>query len=237
VAEALLSLSGIVRHFGGVYALNGVDLQVEQGEVHALIGPNGAGKTTLIHQIAGSQRPDSGTIHFDGRDITALSMHQRVHRGLARSYQITNVFHRLAVRDNIALALEAHHAPNDQAIAAVLDQIGLTGVANRLAGGLSHGEQRSLEVGLALATQPRLLLLDEPLAGMGPDEAERMVEMLTHLSRQVSILLVEHDMDAVFRLADRISVLVAGRIVASGDPESVRADPAVRAAYLGADVA
>jgi branched-chain amino acid transport system ATP-binding protein len=236
MAESLLQLTGIVRHFGGVYALNGVDLTVEAGEVHALIGPNGAGKTTLIHQIAGSQRPNAGSIHFAGKDVTAMPMHTRVKHGLARSYQITNLFPRLTVRDNITLALEARHAATADAIAGILTQVGLEAVGGRLAGGLSHGEQRSLEVGLALATAPRLLLLDEPLAGMGPDEGERMVDMLFHLGRQVSLLLVEHDMDAVFRLADRISVLVAGRIVASGAPDEVRNDPAVRAAYLGSEV-
>ncbi len=225
-------MSGLVRHFGGVCALNGVNLAVERGEIHALIGPNGAGKTTLIHHISGAMRPDAGHIRFDGADVTRLAMHTRVARGLARSYQITNVFTRLTVLDNIALAVQARHGAPDEAHA-VLARIGLAAAANVAAGALSHGEQRSLEVGLALATNPRLLLLDEPLAGMGPEESERMIELLDHLGRDVTLLLVEHDMDAVFRLADRVSVLVAGKIIASGLPDAVRADVEVRRAYLG----
>jgi branched-chain amino acid transport system ATP-binding protein len=232
MADTLLQLSGLVRHFGGVYALNGVDLAVERGEIHALIGPNGAGKTTLIHHISGAMRPDAGQVRFDGADITALAMHSRVARGLARSYQITNVFARLTAFDNIALAVEARHGDRAEA-RAVLERIGLAAAANVAAGALSHGEQRQLEVGLALATKPRLLLLDEPLAGMGPEEAERMIGLLDHLGRELTLLLVEHDMDAVFRLADRVSVLVAGKVIASGLPDAVRADAEVRRAYLG----
>jgi len=232
MAEPLLQLTGLVRHFGGVCALNGVDLAVERGEIHALIGPNGAGKTTLIHHISGAMRPDVGHIRFDGADVTRLAMHTRVARGLARSYQITNVFKRLTVLDNIALAVQARHGIPAEAHA-VLARIGLAAAANVAAGALSHGEQRSLEVGLALATNPRLLLLDEPLAGMGPEESECMIELLDHLGRDVTLLLVEHDMDAVFRLADRVSVLVAGKIIASGLPDAVRADVEVRRAYLG----
>jgi branched-chain amino acid transport system ATP-binding protein len=228
----LLQLAGLVRHFGGVFALNGVDLAVERGEIHALIGPNGAGKTTLIHHISGAMRPDAGSVRFDGADITRLAMHTRVARGLARSYQITSVFARLTVFDNIALAVEARHGRRDEA-QAVLERVGLAGAANVAAGALSHGEQRQLEVGLALATAPRLLLLDEPLAGMGPEESERMIELLDHLGRDMTLLLVEHDMDAVFRLADRVSVLVAGKVIATGLPDEVRADPEVRRAYLG----
>jgi branched-chain amino acid transport system ATP-binding protein len=228
----LLQLAGLVRHFGGVYALHGVDLAVERGEIHALIGPNGAGKTTLIHHISGAMRPDAGSVRFDGADITRLAMHTRVARGLARSYQITNVFARLTVADNIALAVEARHGDRDEVLQ-VLERIGLAAAANVAAGALSHGEQRSLEVGLALATNPRLLLLDEPLAGMGPDESERMIDLLDHLGRDMTLLLVEHDMDAVFRLADRVSVLVAGKVIASGLPDAVRADAEVRRAYLG----
>jgi len=232
VAEPLLQLTGLVRRFGGVCALGGVDLAVERGEIHALIGPNGAGKTTLIHHISGAMRPDAGTVRFDGADITRLAMHTRVARGLARSYQITNVFTRLTVFDNVALAVQARHGVPDEA-GAVIERIGLTGAANVAAGALSHGEQRQLEVGLALATGPRLLLLDEPLAGMGQEESERMIELLDHLGREVTLLLVEHDMDAVFRLADRVSVLVAGKVIASGLPDAVRADAEVRRAYLG----
>jgi branched-chain amino acid transport system ATP-binding protein len=177
-------------------------------------------------------RPDAGQVRFDGADITALAMHSRVARGLARSYQITNVFARLTAFDNIALAVEARHGDRAEA-RAVLERIGLGAAANVAAGALSHGEQRQLEVGLALATKPRLLLLDEPLAGMGPEEAERMIGLLDHLGRELTLLLVEHDMDAVFRLADRVSVLVAGKVIASGLPDAVRADAEVRRAYLG----
>jgi branched-chain amino acid transport system ATP-binding protein len=232
MADPLLQLSGLVRHFGGICALDELDLSVERGEVHALIGPNGAGKTTLIHHISGAMRPDAGDIRFDGADITRLAMHTRVARGLARSYQITNVFSRLTVLDNIALAVEARHAAAAETHA-VLERIGLAASAQVTAGALSHGEQRQLEVGLALATGPRLLLLDEPLAGMGPDESERMIELLDRLGREVTLLLVEHDMDAVFRLADRVSVLVAGKIIATGLPDAVRANAEVRRAYLG----
>ncbi|RLJ68468.1 ABC transporter ATP-binding protein [Sulfurisoma sediminicola] len=228
----LLQLAGLVRHFGGVYALNGVDLSVERGEIHALIGPNGAGKTTLIHHISGAMHPDAGSVRFDGADITRMAMHTRVAHGLARSYQITNVFARLTVFDNIALAVEARHGGGDET-QAVIERIGLAGATGVAAGALSHGEQRQLEVGLALATAPRLLLLDEPLAGMGPEESERMIELLDHLGRDMTLLLVEHDMDAVFRLADRVSVLVAGKVIASGLPDDVRADAEVRRAYLG----
>ena len=252
MTDALLQLRGIHRRFGGVHALAGVELSVERGEIHALIGPNGAGKTTLIHHISGAMFPDAGDIHFEGVDITSLSMHRRVLKGLARSYQITSVFEQLSVLDNIILAIEAcpphntrswalasfwrpanHQSGLRDDAAAVLDRIGLLPVARQLAGTLSHGEQRCLEVGLALATQPRLLLLDEPLAGMGPEESEKMIGLLEHLGRETTLLLVEHDMDAVFRLADRVSVLVGGRIIASGLPDAVRDDAQVRQAYLG----
>ena len=246
LAEPLLQLAGLSRHFGGVHALAGVDLTVERGEVHALIGPNGAGKTTLIHHISGAMQADAGTIRFEGTDIGSVSMHRRVQRGLVRSYQITSIFERLAVRDNLVLAIEARNlkrfscwSPAEKNIEladeadALLERLGLAHAASRLAGELSHGEQRCLEVGLALATRPRLLLLDEPLAGMGPEESEQMIGLLDHLGREITLLLVEHDMDAVFRLADRISVLVAGRVIASGLPEDVRNNALVRQAYLG----
>ena len=233
MAEPLLTLSNLVHDFGGVRALGGVDLTIERGEVHALIGPNGAGKTTLIHHLSGALRPDRGTIHLDGAEITRLAMHKRVARGLARSYQITNVFSRLTVYENIMLAVQARTDVVAEESRAILRRIGLGASGHLAAGALSHGEQRQLEVGLALATRPRMLLLDEPLAGMGPEESERMIGLLGQLGREVTMLLVEHDMDAVFRLADRVSVLVEGRIIASGPPDVVRADPEVRRAYLG----
>lgn len=248
----LLDIRNLSKHFGGVYALNETTLAVAAGEVHALIGPNGAGKTTLIHTLSGALRPDEGCVHFAGVDVSRQAMHERVALGLARSYQITNVFQRLTALDNVALAVQARSRDwgssfrfwrpfsADTGIVeearAVLDQVGLGAMAARRAANLAHGEQRALEVALALATRPKLLLLDEPMAGMGPEESARMVELLEQLARKVTLLLVEHDMDAVFRLADRISVLVGGRIVATGLPEAIRADAAVRSAYLGDEV-
>jgi branched-chain amino acid transport system ATP-binding protein len=248
-ANVLLDIRGVSKHFGGVYALNGATLAVDAGEVHALIGPNGAGKTTLIHAISGTQRLDQGSVRLAGIELTRRSMHERVALGLARSYQITNLFMRLTLLDNVALAVQARvgawgssfrfwrpfSADTEivEEARALLETVGLGAVAQRRASQLAHGEQRALEVAMALASQPRLLLLDEPMAGMGPEESARMVELLEHLARKVTLLLVEHDMDAVFRLADRISVLVSGRVIASGTPEGIRADPAVRSAYLG----
>ena len=249
MSEPLLTITGVSRHFGGVTALSEVSFSVAAGEVHALIGPNGAGKTTLIHQISGAQRPDAGHIVFDGEDVTRLPMHTRVQRGMARSWQITNVFNRLTLLDNVVLAVKGRQRdwgsgfrfwkPVDDEQALIdeargwLAEVGLDGRECALAGSLAHGEQRQLEVVLALATKPKLLLLDEPMAGTGPEESERMVALIEKLARQVTILLVEHDMDAVFRLADRISVLVNGQLICTGTPEAVRNDAAVRRAYLG----
>ena len=249
--DLLLDVRAVSKHFGGVYALNNASLSVARGEVHALIGPNGAGKTTLIHVLSGALPLDGGQVVFDGADLVKRPMHERVTLGLARSYQITNIFTRLTVLDNVAMAVQSRARDwgtsfsfwkpfsLDSAIIdeahALLAQVSLTGMATRLGGQLSHGEQRSLEVALALATKPKLLLLDEPMAGMGSEESERMVELIEHLAQRVTILLVEHDMDAVFRLADRISVLVGGTVIASGSPEAIRADAEVRRAYLGDD--
>ena len=245
----MLSLRKLSKRFGGVVAVDGVSLELAAGEVHALIGPNGAGKTTLIHQISGSLRVDSGEIVFRERDITHLPAHERVRAGLARSYQVTSIFRRFSVLDNLALAVQARsgssfsfwrpvaaeHALFDEA-REIASQIGLkrTGVP---ASSLSHGEQRALEVGLALATRPRLVLLDEPMAGMGPEESQRMIELIGRVRQSVAVLLVEHDMDAVFRLADRISVMVNGRLVASGAPDAIRRNAEVRKAYLGDELA
>ncbi|MEI7970475.1 MAG: ABC transporter ATP-binding protein [Betaproteobacteria bacterium] len=246
----VMRLSGLVKHFGGLAATDGVSLDLVPGEIHALIGPNGAGKTTLIHQIAGALRPDAGHVFLDGRDITALTTHQRVGAGLARSFQLTSLFRRLSVLDNLALAVQARRgssfrflavARNDdapfreaQTLAARVD---LGDRTSATAGTLAHGEQRRLEVGLALATRPRVLLLDEPLAGLGPEESARMVALIASLRTECTMLLVEHDMEAVFRLADRISVLVSGRLIATGAPDAIRTDPGVRQAYLGDDPA
>ena len=245
----LLDVRELSKHFGGIYALNEASLSVCSGEVHGLIGPNGAGKTTLIHVLSGALAPDAGQVIFDRNDLARRPMHQRVALGLARSYQITNLFPRLSVLDNVTIAVQARVRDwgssfsfwtpfaVDSAIidesCELLAQVALTDVAQRRAGQLSHGQQRCLEVALALATRPKLLLLDEPMAGMGPDESARMVELIEKLARRVTILLVEHDMDAVFRLADRISVLVGGHVIATGEPEAIRADPEVRRAYLG----
>ena len=246
---SLLDVREVSKHFGGIYALNAASLTIKTGEVHALIGPNGAGKTTLIHALSGSMPLDGGSVFFDGQDLARRPMHERVALGLARSYQITNIFPRLTVLDNVTIAVQARVRDwgssfrfwkpfsVDSAIVDeahdLLAQVSLDSVAGRRAGQLSHGDQRCLEVALALATTPKLLLLDEPMAGMGPEESARMVELIEHLARRVTLLLVEHDMDAVFRLADRISVLVGGRIVATGEPEAIRADADVRRAYLG----
>ena len=242
----LLHVDGLVKRFGGLVATNEARLDIRAGEIHALIGPNGAGKTTLIHQLSGALAPDAGRIVFDGADVTGLAMHERVARGLVRSYQITSIFKRLSVLDNIALALQAHDGSSYrfwrparaereryEAAAAIAARVGLGERAARIAGALSHGEQRQLEVGIALATHPKLLLLDEPMAGMGPDESERMVALLQDLRGEATILLVEHDMDAVFRLADTISTLVFGKVIASGTPQQIREHPEVRRAYLG----
>jgi len=246
----MLALKNVSKRFGGVVATDDVSLEVVPGEVHALIGPNGAGKTTLIGQISGSLATDKGKIFLEDTEITAWRQHQRVRAGLARSYQITSIFRRASVLDNLALAVQARSGSSFSfwrpvaAEAALFDearkisrQINLHERLEVLAGNLAHGEQRALEVGLALATRPRLLLLDEPMAGMGPEESQRMIELIGSIRAGVTVLLVEHDMDAVFRLADRITVLVNGRVIATGAPAAIRADPEVRRAYLGDELA
>src|SRR4051795_3544664 len=244
----MLTVDGLTKRFGGVIASDGVQLGVTKGELHAIIGPNGAGKTTLIGQLAGEVAPDAGRIHFGGRDITALPVHGRSLMGLARSFQITSLFPEFSALDNVALAVQAHaghsfrfwkpargEAALREPARRVLDEVGLGERAGVLAANLAHGEQRQLEVALALATRPRLLLLDDPMAGMGIEESQRMVGFLAGLKSRHTMILVEHDMDAVFKLADRISVLVYGRLIATGEPEAIRANAEVRAAYLGTD--
>jgi branched-chain amino acid transport system ATP-binding protein len=246
----LLRVRGLTKRFGGLVATDALDLDIAAGELHAIIGPNGAGKTTLIHQLAGSLPCDRGTIHLDDCDITRLPVHARVRRGIARSFQITSVFPAFSTRDNVALALQAGDGSSfgcwrpvrterhlAEGADALLQRVGLADRAAATAGVLSHGEHRQLEVALALATGPRLLLLDEPMAGLGPDESARMVELIDSLRRQLTIVLVEHDMDAVFRLADRVSVLVTGRLLASGTADEIRANAEVRGAYLGEEQA
>jgi branched-chain amino acid transport system ATP-binding protein len=242
----LLQVGHLAKRFGGIVATDDVTLNVAPGELLAVIGPNGAGKTTLIAQLSGQLRPDIGRIYFDGRDITALPAYRRSLIGLARSFQITSLFLDFSVLDNVALAAQAHaghsfrfwrnarRENNLRAPArAALARVGLSERADVRASALSHGEHRQLELAMALAGSPRLLLLDEPMAGLGPEESARMVAMLRALKSEVTILLVEHDMEAVFALADRITVLVYGRVIASGAPVDIRANPQVREAYLG----
>ena len=250
MAELLLEVSRLYKHFGGLVATDHLDLAVESGSLHALIGPNGAGKTTLIAQICGEVEPDAGRIVFAGRDITGLPAHERVVLGLARSFQVTRIFGRLTVGENVALAVQARsgssmrfwrpisaeRALRDEA-EAISAELGLDAAAAQPAANLSHAGQRRLEVALALACRPRLLLLDEPLAGMGAEDAQAMIGLISRLRQRATIVLVEHDMDAVFRLADVISVLVAGRVIASGMPQAIRDDPEVRRAYLGEEEA
>jgi branched-chain amino acid transport system ATP-binding protein len=246
MADALLQVDGLVKRFGGLVATETLSLDVRQGEVHALIGPNGAGKTTLIAQLAGFLRPDAGRIEFAGRDITFLPAPARVRLGLARSFQITSVLRDFTALDNVALAEQARQghsfrfwrpARGDSTLRApglaALESVGLAHRADVAAANLSHGEQRQLEVAMALACDPAMLLLDEPMAGMGAEESARMVELLRGLRGRRTMLLIEHDMDAVFALADRITVMVYGRVIASGRPEEIRANAEVRQAYLG----
>jgi branched-chain amino acid transport system ATP-binding protein len=245
----MLEVKGLTKSFGALRACDGIDFDVKEGETHAVIGPNGAGKTTFISQLAGNLLPDAGTVRFAGDDITTLSAPKRARRGLARSFQITSVYPEFSALDNVALAVQAHSghsfrfwrtARGDPVLVEparrVLDEVGLASRMNILAANLAHGEQRQLEVAMALATDPRLLLLDEPMAGMGTEESQRMIALLSKLKQTKTIILVEHDMDAVFRLADRISVLVYGRVIATDVPEKIKLNEEVRKAYLGEDL-
>ncbi len=244
--NALLTIDNLRKTFGALIATDGVSLGVETGEIHAIIGPNGAGKTTLIHQLAGMMESDSGRVTFEGHDISALAAPARVRRGLVRSFQITSVLKDFTALDNVALAIQAEQGHSfrfwgnayadgtlrDPALA-LLEEVGLGARAHVRAGVLAHGEQRQLEIAMALATRPKMLLLDEPMAGMGAEESARMTAYLASLKGRITMLLIEHDMDAVFALADRITVLVYGRAVATGTPDVIRADAEVRRAYLG----
>ncbi|SNT53947.1 branched-chain amino acid transport system ATP-binding protein [Tardiphaga sp. OK246] len=245
MSDALLQVTGLVKRFGGLVATDHLDLHVADRETLALIGPNGAGKTSLISQLQGDLTPDAGSILFDGRDVTREPSHRRAHAGLARSFQISSVFPQFSLRDNVAVSVQARQGHSfrfwrgthtDPALTGpaqeMLDAVGL-GRTNRCAGDVSHGERRQLELAMAMAMRPKLLLLDEPMAGMGREDSARMTSLLLRLKSRYSILLVEHDMDAVFRLADRVTVLVAGKAIATGPPGHIRSDPAVRAAYLG----
>jgi branched-chain amino acid transport system ATP-binding protein len=246
MASALLQTEDLTRRFGGVVAVNTITLAVAPDEVHAVIGPNGAGKTTLVGLLSGEIVPQEGSIRFDGADITRLPVFRRSLLGVARSFQITSLFREFTALDNVALAVQAHRghsfrfwrdarraAELRKPALATLARVGLFDRAGVRVDKLSHGEHRQLDVAIALATEPRLLLLDEPMAGLGPEESARMVEILRGLKGSVAILLIEHDMEAVFALADRLTVMVDGRIIAGGQPEVIRADAAVRQAYLG----
>ena len=244
----MLRVERLVKRYGGVLATDDLSLEVAAGEIHAIIGPNGAGKTTLIRQLAGEELPDAGRIVFDGRDITHEPPHRRARAGIGRSYQITSVFPEFTALENVVLAVQAHAGHcfrfwrpvlrdpglTDPATAA-LRQVGLADRGAVPAGELAHGERRQLEIAMTLATKPRLILLDEPMAGMSTAESADVVALLRTLARAYTVVLVEHDMDAVFALAVRITVLVYGRPIATGSVESIRSDPEVRAAYLGDD--
>jgi branched-chain amino acid transport system ATP-binding protein len=242
----MLKLNSLVKSFGGLLAIDNLSFEVKVGTIHAVIGPNGAGKTTLIRQITGETKQDSGTIIFDGKDISDIPVYLRSALGLARSFQITNIFLDMSAWDNVALAVQAHaghsfhfwkDARKDPVLRepalVFLKQVGLEERASIVAGQLSHGEHRQLEIAMALATRPKMLLLDEPMAGIGLEESKAMVEILQGLKRKLTILLIEHDMDVVFKLADQITVLVYGRGIATDAPEAIRKHPEVQAAYLG----
>jgi branched-chain amino acid transport system ATP-binding protein len=246
VSEPLLKVDRLTKRFGGLIATNSLSLDVVEGELHALIGPNGAGKTTFISQIAGELHQDSGTIHFDGKEISGWKTPERVQHGLARSFQITQLLPDYTTLDNVALAVQTRRGHSYQFFVDArrvtdvrdegrqhLDRVGLGGRSDIVVSELSHGEQKQLDLAIALATKPRMMLLDEPMAGLGTAECARMIDLLKVLKTEVTILLVEHDMDAVFALADRISVLVNGERIATGSAEDIRTNEAVRVAYLG----
>ncbi len=244
--QPLLKISGLMKSFGGVNATDDVNLEVRKQELHAIIGPNGAGKTTLISQLCGTLKPDAGIIEFEGRNISTIPAYKRAGLGITRSFQITSLLLAMPVIDNVALAVQARDSHSfrfiraahkisrirDAALAA-LEQVGLQDRANDNTATLSHGEHRQLEIAVALASNAQLMLLDEPMAGLGPNESEKMIGLLRELKGTHTILLIEHDMDAVFALADRISVLVYGKIIATGTPDEIRSNDAVRHAYLG----
>lgn len=245
---AALQAIGLSRRFGGLLAVADVSLELRVGDLHAVIGPNGAGKSTLVNLLSGELPPSSGTIHVAGVDVTGWSNARIARAGIGRSFQRTNLMPTLTVLENVRLAAQARvpmrrlwrgaaHAPGPLHDAyAALARVGLTAVADAVAGTLSHGQLRQLEIAVALATQPKVLLLDEPLAGMGPEESETMATLLRELARDHAVLLVEHDMDVVFAVADTMTVMVDGRVLEQGTPETIRASAAVRDAYLGHSV-
>jgi branched-chain amino acid transport system ATP-binding protein len=247
-AHVALRAEGLKKHFGGLTAVSDVSLDVHTGEIHAVIGPNGAGKSTLINLLSGDLTPSAGEILLEGRDITRFAPDRRARAGLGRSYQKTTIFPQFTAQENVRLAAQAHAASplrmfgnvtSDKLVnrhtSDALEQAGLASRARMIATHLSHGEQRQLEIAMVLATQPRIILLDEPLAGMGQSEARKVVDLIASLKQGCAVLVVEHDMDAVFELADRLTVMADGRVIASGLPQDVRIDPAVRLAYLGVE--
>ncbi len=248
MTEPLLATDGLGKRFGGLTAVAGLSITVAMGEIHVVIGPNGAGKSSLINMLSGDLRPSDGAIRFDGRDITGLDADRISRLGIGRSYQKTNIFREFTAFENARLAAQSRLPsslrflrPASRVIPAIrkaqaaLEAVGLDGRANAVAATLSHGEQRQLEIAMVLATEPRLLLLDEPLAGMGAEESARMVPLLRRLGRTHAVVLVEHDLDAVFQLADRMTVMVNGRLLETGTPAQIRNSPAVQSAYLGVD--
>ena len=248
-ALPMLAIEGLCKSFGPLIVSDDITLTMPAGELHALIGPNGAGKTTLIHQLSGTLASDRGRVVLDGIDISDRTLPERVRMGLARSFQITSILPSFTVLENVAVAVQAHSGSSFRFFAPVAEESALTEAALRTlqrvgletravarAGSLSYGEKRLLELAISLATQPKLLLLDEPLAGLGQEETATAIELLRRLKSEVTIVLVEHDMDAVFDLADQISVLVNGRVIATGTPEAIHGHPDVRTAYLGDEV-
>ena len=246
MTEPTLRIRNLVKRFGGIVATDNVSLSVAPNQIHALIGPNGAGKTTLVHQLAGSLLPDEGSIEFMGQDIARMALHKRVIKGIARSHQLTNIFSGYTVLHNVLMAVQARSGPSFRftgspfnegqlirEVCGIIEIVGLQGLELRLAKALSYGQQRRVEIALALATRPKLLLLDEPLAGMGEADAEEIIALIERLKYQSTIVLIEHDMNAVFRLANQISVLVYGKVIATDTPKAIRASPTVRKAYLG----
>lgn len=249
--NATLEVRDLVKRFGGLVATDSATLTIQHGEVHGLIGPNGAGKTTLLAQLSGALRSDSGSVRFEGHEVTKEPMHKRVARGIARSHQISNLFKgEFSVIDNVALAVQRHSGTSWSFLKPVaadeeirqgaeywLNRCGLGAMADLPTSQLAHGQQRQLEIAIALATGSRMLLLDEPMAGVSAEESKTMTQLISSLKGEVTILLVEHDMDAVFALANQISVLVYGRVIATGTPDQIKSDPAVQRAYLGDEVA
>ena len=248
MVKPILSVENLGKNFGALAATDNLSLEVEENEIHAIIGPNGAGKTTLIAQLSGMLKPDQGHIYFDGYEISSMSASAICHAGVARSFQITSILRDFSVLENVILPIQAKQGHSfrfwktvkgDQELSEpatkILEEVGLGDRADVIAGNLSHGEQRRLEIAVALATSPKLLLLDEPMAGMDSEASAEMVNYLRTLKGQYTILLIEHDMDAVFALADRITVLVYGKSIACGNPKEIRDNEDVRAAYLGAD--